>query len=229
VKKLMIIVDNRERGSGVTKQFESKDIELEYANLRTGSYMITDSVAVDRITVKEFAKMTSEKVLFRRLLEFKKAYAEPILLVEGDNRVKNRAVSAGSLRGAVSFICCLNRIPIIYTANEAETAAMLYIMANQTQFGLGFDVSAPEPEQPAAGDGQPAKPKTPKEVQSYIVQALPDIGPALAKSVMKMYGSLRTLFSATVGDLTKVEGIGPKKAKKIVDVFDLEYDSKGKR
>ena len=43
---------------------------------------------------------------------------------------------------------------------------------------------------------------------------------------MKMYGNLRTLFSATTGDLTKVDGIGPKKAQKIIEVFDFNFESK---
>ena len=229
VKKLTIIVDNSERGSQVTDYLKGKNVELEFANLRTGSYLITDAVAIDRTTVKEFAQLTSEKVLFRRLLEFKKTYQEPILLVEGNDRSKSKTTSAGAIRGAVSYICCLNRIPILYTADEAETAEMLYIMANQTQFGLGFEVSAPEPEQPASVAGQAPKPKTPEEIQSYIVQALPDVGSSTASAVMKMYGSLRTLFSATASDLTKVDGIGPKKAKKIVSIFDLEYQNEKKR
>jgi Fanconi anemia group M protein len=229
VKNLNIIVDNSERDSGVPKHIESKNIGIEYANLRTGSYLITDSMAVDRLTTKQFGELTSAKSLFRRLLDFKKTYDEPILLIEGNNLSKNKKVSAGALRGAISYICCLNRIPILYTANEAETAEMLYIIANQTQFGLGHEVSVPEPETSTGENAQIVKPKTPEEIQSFIVQALPDVGPSLAGSIMTMYGSLRTLFSATVGDLTKVEGIGPKKAKKIANVFDFEYGNEKKK
>ncbi len=98
-------------------------------------------------------------------------------------------------------------------------------MANQTQFGLGYQVSVPDPIPATAGDHGP-KPKTPEELQAYIVQLLPDVGPAMAKSILQMYGNLRTLFSATTTDLTKVEGIGPKKAQKIVAVFDQEYNHK---
>lgn len=231
MKNLTIIVDNSERDSAVPKHIESKAITIEYANLRTGSYLLTDNMAVDRLTSTQFAELTSQKALFRRLLDFKKTYAEPILLVEGNSLAKNKKVSGGALRGAISYICCLNRIPIIFTADEFETAEMLFIIANQTQFGLGYEVSAPEPEAPAASEGQPVKPKTPEDIQSYIVQALPDVGPALAGSIMTMYGNLRTLFSATVGDLTKVEGIGPKKAKKIIEIFDFDYaeEKKGKK
>lgn len=229
MKNLTIIIDNRERDSAVPKHIETKDIEIEYANLRTGSYLITNSMAVDRLTTKEFEKLTSEKALFRRLLDFKKTYEEPILLIEGNNLAKNKKVSAGALRGAISYICCLNRIPILFTANETETAEMLFIIANQSQFGLGFEVSAPDPETSASGEIQPAKPKTPEEIQAHIVQTLPDVGPSLAGSMMKMYGSLRTLFSATVADLTKVEGIGPKKAKRIINIFDFEYTNEKKK
>jgi Fanconi anemia group M protein len=229
VKNLTIIVDNGERDSAVLKHLEKKDVQLEYANLRNGSYLISDAVAVERLVVKDFAKMTSEKQLFRRLLEFKKTYHEPLLLVEGNGLAKTKLASPGAIRGAISYIACLNRIPILHTANEIETAEMLFIMANQTQFGLGYEVSVPDPVETGSGDGQPTKPKEPVEIQSYIVQALPDVGPNLAKSILQMYGNLRTLFSATAGDLTKVEGIGPKKAKRIIDIFDLEFVEEGKR
>ncbi len=231
MKNLTIIVDNNQRDSAVPKYIESKSVTIEYANLRTGSYLITDNMAIDRLTSTQFVELTSQRALFRRLLDFKKTYEEPVLLVEGNSLAKNKKVSGGALRGAISYICCLNRIPIIFTADEVETAEMLFIIANQTQFGLGYEVSAPEPETPAASEGQPVKPKTPEDIQSYIVQALPDVGPALATSIMTMYGNLRTLFSATVGDLTKVEGIGPKKAKKIIEVFDLDFaeEKKGKK
>jgi len=229
VKNLTIIVDNGERDSAVLKHLEGKDVALEFANLRNGSYLISDAVAVERFTAGEFADLTSAKKLFRRLLDFKKSYAEPLVLVEGNDLMKSKVSSPGALRGAISYICCLNRIPILFTAKESDTAEMLYIMANQTQFGLGYEVSIPETSEASAGDGQPPKPQTPEEVQSYIVQLLPDVGPALAKSIMQMYGNLRTLFSASVGDLTKVDGIGPKKAKRIVDIFDLEYQTKSKR
>jgi len=229
VKNLSIIVDNSERDSAVPKHIEGKSVSIEFANLRTGSYLITDTMAVDRMTSAQFAELTSQKALFRRLLDFKKTYEEPILLIEGNSLAKIKKVSSGALRGAVSYICCLNRIPIIYTANEVETAEMLFIMANQTQFGLGYEVSAPEPETPASGESQLVKPKTPEDTQAFIVQALPDVGPALADAIMTMFGNLRTLFSATVADLTKVEGIGPKKAKKIAEVFDFEYPEEKKK
>ena len=55
------------------KHLEKKDIALEYANLRTGSYLISDTVAVERLPDKEFAELTTAKLLFRRLLDFKKS------------------------------------------------------------------------------------------------------------------------------------------------------------
>jgi ERCC4-type nuclease len=226
VKNLTIIVDNAERESAVVKRLREKSLVVEYANLRTGSYLISEAVAVERLSVKDFARLTSEKLLFRRLLEFKKTYAEPLVLIEGVDLFKSKQTSVGAIRGAISYICCLNRMPMLFTSNETETSEMLYIMANQTQFGLGYEVAVPEAARVGAGDGQPVKPKTPPEIQTYIVQALPDVGPALAKSIMKMYGNLRTLFSATPSDLTKVDGIGAKKAQKIVEVFDFNYESK---
>jgi len=225
VKNLTVIVDNSQRDTEIPKHLIDKDVTIEYANLRNGSFLISNAVAVERMTTDEFVKLTSEKLLFRRLLDFKKTYDEPMLIVEGKDIYKNKLVSIGSIRGAISYISCLNRIPLIFTADVKESAELIFIMANQTQFGLGYEVSVPE-SSVAVGEGGMPKPKTPAEIQAYIVQLLPDIGPSVAKSMMQMYGNLRTLFSATASDLTKVEGIGPKKAKKIIKIFDMEYNQK---
>ncbi len=224
MKNLKIIVDNGERDSAIPKQLETKEVQVEYANLRTGSYLITNDVAIQRMTSKDFGRLTSEKALFRHLLDFKKSYAEPILLIEGNSLLQHPLASVGAIRGAISYVSCLNRIPIVQTNNESETTEMLFIMANQTQFGLGFDVSSPEPSAAAALP----KPKTPEEIRAHIVQTLPDVGPAMAEAVIKMFGSLRTLFSATASDLTKISGLGPKKAQKIIEVFDYDNGDKNK-
>ncbi len=226
MKNLKIIVDNGQRDSAVPKQLETKEVQVEYANLRAGSYLITNDVAIQRMTSKDFGRLTSEKALFRHLLDFKKSYAEPILLIEGNSLLQNRLASSGAIRGAISYVSCLNRIPIVQTSSESESAEMLFIMANQTQFGLGFEVSAPESSGAAAAL---PKPKTPKEIRAHIVQTLPDVGPAMADAVIKMFGNLRTLFSATAADLTKISGLGPKKAQKIIEAIEYDNDDKNKR
>ncbi len=118
MKNLTIIVDNKERDSRVLKHLEKKTVNLEYANLRSGSFLISDAVAVERMSSDEFAKLTAEKALFRQLLEFKKTYAEPLLLIEGKGLKGNKHASGGAIRGAISYIACLNRIPILFAADE---------------------------------------------------------------------------------------------------------------
>jgi excinuclease ABC subunit C len=48
---------------------------------------------------------------------------------------------------------------------------------------------------------------------------IPEVGPITAQALLKRFGSLRGVFAATAQDLTKVDGIGPKQAKKLASFF----------
>lgn len=57
-----------------------------------------------------------------------------------------------------------------------------------------------------------------RQFQSHLIQSLPDIGPELAERIIDTHGfPFRLVLSA--GDLMQVDGIGPKKAEKIVRAF----------
>ena len=62
-----------------------------------------------------------------------------------------------------------------------------------------------------------------KEQQEYIISALPGVGPALAKPLLKRFGSVKSVVTASEEELKEVEKIGEKKAKDIQSVLNEEY------
>ena len=64
-----------------------------------------------------------------------------------------------------------------------------------------------------------------KEQQEYLISALPGIGATLAKPLLSKFGSVKNVINATEDELKDVELIGKKKAKKIKDVVDGEYEN----
>ena len=68
-----------------------------------------------------------------------------------------------------------------------------------------------------------AKPASLKELQEYIISALPGIGPILSKPLLKEFKSVRNVMNASVEELQNVEKIGPKKAEDIKNVVNSEY------
>ena len=57
-----------------------------------------------------------------------------------------------------------------------------------------------------------------------MVSALPNIGPALAKELLKNLKTVKNVINASDEQLKEVEKIGDKKAKGIRDVVDKEYN-----
>ena len=232
MKTLSLIADSYSANDTILRFLKEKGISIVETSLKWGQYMITDSCVVYHMTSAELARMTADKTVFRRILDFKRSAPEPIVIVEGDLLSHSDTVSIGALRGALSFIAMHNRVPILTAATLNDVAEMIYIMTNQAQNGMGMTLSEPAPAETApvaetteklrGGNGH--APKDPGELQEYIVRAIPEVGPATAKAMIKQYGTLRAVFSASAKDLTQVEGIGQKKAKKIVDFLDGKFE-----
>jgi ERCC4-type nuclease len=133
----------------------------------------------------------------------------------------------------LAFVTVHNRIPVLFVADEKEAVDLIYAMANQVQNGIGLSVdpssappatppvdAAPATEQPQAGAGNGngnghGSVTNLADLPEQIVAMIPDVGSATARALLKRFGSLKSVFGATVTDLTRVDGLGPKKAKKI--------------
>lgn len=57
--------------------------------------------------------------------------------------------------------------------------------------------------------------KTLREQQEYVIAAIPSVGPVTARALLEFFGSLETIFSAPIQELTKVRGVGPQTARAI--------------
>ena len=66
------------------------------------------------------------------------------------------------------------------------------------------------------------RPKRLKSKQLYILQGLPEIGPKLAKRLLRHFKSVSKVMNASVRTLTEVDGIGKISAERIRKVLDAE-------
>jgi ERCC4-type nuclease len=208
VKPLTVIVDNSASDAPVTRLLREKNIGVMESYLKAGQYRVTDQCAIWHLTAEEFNSLVADRTIYRRIPEFKRAVTEPILLIEGDPMEHLDRVTIGALRGALAFV------------------ELIYMMANQGQNGMGLANSSetpqgePNPTNSAetAGNGKNGNghpPTDPAELQEYILRTIPNVSPAAARAMLKKFGSLRAVCSATAKDLSPLEGIGPSKAKKI--------------
>jgi Fanconi anemia group M protein len=235
VRQLSILAETLSAGSPVAQQLIERGVQVQPANLTAGTFLVTGTCAILYLSISEFSHWITDKSIFRRITDFKRAVKEPILLIEGVENGGARTVSPSALRGALAFVAVHNRVPVLFAADPKEAADLIYAMVNQVQNGMGLtldassaaptqsdDAAASEDVQPAEngnGNGNGHRDGELVNLPEKIVRMIPEIGPNTAKALLKRFGSLRGVFAANVQDLTKIDGIGPKKAKKIASFF----------
>lgn len=64
---------------------------------------------------------------------------------------------------------------------------------------------------------------TPPQEQESVLMGIKGIGPEIAASLLLHFSSLNNIFNATEKQLTEIDGIGPKTAKKIYELIRRKY------
>lgn len=244
MRQLSIHAETLSAGSPVAQQLIERGVLVQPANLNAGSYLITGTCAILHLKLSEFSKWITDKTIFRRITDFKRAVKEPVLLIEGADNGEERTVSPSALRAALAFVTVNNRVPVLFSANELESADLIYAMVNQSQNGMGLTLDAsgltspaPEPREDTVAESHESNGSSNGNgngkgnghghvseaelinLPEQIIRMIPDVGPTTAQALLKRFGSLRGVFAATAADLTKIDGIGPKKAKMLVSFF----------
>ena len=226
MKSLTVLVDTPTSQHPVTQLLRDKGVQVTQSNLKIEQMRVTDRCGIWFLTGEEFAHYIGDKSIYRRVNEFKKSVPEPIVLVEGNPMNYRNGVSGPAIRSAIAFVTLTNRIPVLIGEDTAEVAELIYVMSNQAQNGMGMSISESAPKEPApahaggngngnGSNGNGHRPKDLSELQEYILESLPDVGPSTAKALLKKYGNLRAVFGASPKELTRIPGIGPKKAKRL--------------
>jgi len=65
--------------------------------------------------------------------------------------------------------------------------------------------------------------RTLKEQQEYLVSAIPSVGPAVAKNLLRHFGSVERIMTASQDELQEAELVGPKIAERIRELIGGVY------
>lgn len=214
--KIKIFADFREKGSGVIKELIEHEVELKLDALPTADYILSSRVGVEFKTVEDFIQSIIDGRLLEQIKSLKNNFERPLLVIEGVEDIYSvRNVHANAIRGMLAAITVSYGVPILYTKNFKDTAALLNIIAKREQEETGKDFSL-HPQKKAMSI---------KEQQEYIISSLPGVGSGLAKPLLKYFKSVKNVINAEQKELEKVEKIGNKKAERIKDIVDREYQS----
>ncbi len=208
-----VIVDPREKGNPLVKALIDMGAEVSLQRLDSADYMLSPRVAVEHKTVQDFVDSIVDGRILSQLKALRESYQNPVIVIEGDEDIYSvRNVHPNAIRGMLATIAVSYSIPLIHTKNFRDTASLLLIMARREQ-----------DETTRVFQPHSTKPRTKREMQEYVVSALPGVGGTLARPLLSHFKSINKLFNASVKELKEVELIGEKKARAIRDIIDSEY------
>ena len=208
----LVAVDPRERS--LARMLESMGVGVTLKVLEVGDYVVSDRVAIERKTASDFidSLIDPARGLFGQIRDLARTYDRPILILEGRD-LYTRQVHPNAIRGALASIAVDFGVAIIPTSDEEETVSVIAAIARREQQARG---GAPQ------AHGKKTH-RTLKEQQEYLVSSIPGVGNAVAKNLLRHFGSVERVFAATEEELKEVELVGSKTAERIRELVGGEY------
>ena len=212
-KHIRVLADQHELRSGIVSELESLGVTVEIRTLPVADYVISDRIAIERKTTEDFVSSMIARDLLRQIQELADNYSQPILLLEGGGLVTERDVAPKAIKAMLAAIVVDLGVSVICSRDAAETACLLFTMAERAQSKRRIAPTV---------HGKKV-PKTLPDQQAYIMSMIPSIGPVTARALLQHFGSIQAVFSASTLDLTRVSGIGKQTAEKIYKLARTEY------
>lgn len=212
----ILIANIKEKGSGLIPLLEKEGVVIKFTPLKLVDYIAAGKIAIIKRTMDEFIADLQSKMAFRTAIELKRDFPDPLYLVEG--KPTSESMSATTIRVGITYLTVLNRIPIIFTADEDDTAKYINLLLKQSEYSSKKEI--PQAEVPMEQEEQQP---TEGNYQEQILAKIPGITPANVKTLMSSFGNLKSVFSASEDKLKAIKSIGPKKAKAIVSAFQSPF------
>lgn len=210
--KVLVVVDDRERSSGVPEELEkSGQVDLRVERLPVGDYCVDTAVVFERKTASDFADSLVDGRLFLQASRMAGSRLRTAYILEGTGlEWSGLGPSREALQGAFITLMLIFDIPVLRSMNPAESARLIVYAGYQL-------MRLRDPRHAPCHQGK-AKQRKPRQLG--ILRGLPGIGPDRAKRMLARFGTLRACFSASREQLLEVEGIGPKTATVIHNLLN---------
>ncbi|GAA0234433.1 DEAD/DEAH box helicase [Halobaculum roseum] len=211
-----IVIDQRELESTIARDLSTREgITTRLETLAVGDYVLSDRVAVERKSVADFLDtlVGGDRSMFEQVKDTARAYARPVVIIEGEDLYGERNVHPNAVRGALSSLAIDFDASVLRTEDEADTADLLEVIARREQEENDREVSA---------HGEKGA-KTLAEQQEYVVSSIADIGPVTSRALLEHFGTVEAVMTAREEDLLEVSGVGQVTAERIREVVGSDY------
>jgi DNA excision repair protein ERCC-4 len=223
-----IVVDERERNSGIPDLLKNTGAVIDFAQLKVGDYVVSPDTAVERKTIRDLVNSIYDGRLFLQCSDLVKHYSKPLVVIQGNlaelleipedaENGKRLAERLPLAYDALATVAMEFRIPVIHTPSAEQTAQLLVTLVNKSLR-----------EGKAAG---PLLRKIKKENPVYIQQlsvlsSVPGVGDKLAARMLEKFHTPKRALNASAAELATIPGFGLARAERVRRILDSQNGSK---
>jgi DNA excision repair protein ERCC-4 len=211
LENLRIVVDEREKKSGIPDLLKSIGLNIEMKTLPIGDYIVAPETIVERKSIRDLMASVFDGRLFDQCSRLKEHFEHPVVLMEGNvDEIEEITENPLIFYGALSTVVLDFNIPVIPTPSATHTAKLLVSMCSRKDTPKGPYLKKIK------------KSSDLEKQQLSVLCSLPGIGEKFAVRMLTKFGTPLKVFSATTAELAKVEGLGDARAKKIKKTLDTK-------
>jgi DNA excision repair protein ERCC-4 len=224
VPAVRIVVDERERNSGIADLLKKAGAIVDIAQLPVGDYIVSPETAVERKTVHDLVHSIYDGRLFVQCSELVKYYVKPLVIIQGDlaklqeipddvdaGRVQKLKERMPLAYDALATVAMEFRIPVIHTPDAEQTANFLMTLVNKN-----------------LQDGKATGPllkKIRKEnpvflQQLSVLSSVPGVGDKLAARMLEKFKTPQRALNASAAELATIPGFGLARAQRLRKILD---------
>jgi DNA excision repair protein ERCC-4 len=199
-----VLVDHRERGSGIPGALIAAGLDVEVTDLPVGDYILGLEMAIERKGPHDLGASIRDGRIFEQALRLQSTFPQAVLLVEGEPR----GIAEDAWRGAV---CRLveDGFTVLHSLDAEDSAAWIIRLAKRARRG------GPT----TRNEGSRRAPRHPSAQAEVMLSVVPGISSTMARSLLAAYGSLAALAAATPEGLRSHPGIGRVRAARIAEAL----------
>ncbi len=212
-KPTIIYADIREEKSGIPSLLEREGLLVVRKQLDIGDYVISDKIVVERKTATDFAHSLFDGRLFDQASRMSEAFPIIVYVVEGNPfRLRRYRSRLTQLTSAMVALAVDFNAKILFSEGPSHSATIIGSLARR----------ANTVRKPVTLHKKP-KLSSIREWQLYIVESFPGIGAKTAERVLEHFGTIERFVNASIVELSRVPGIGEKRAELIKTILKTPY------
>lgn len=201
---IRIVVDEREKKSGIPGLLKSIGMNIEIKTLPVGDYIVAPETVVERKSIRDLMSSIFDGRLYDQCSRLKEHFAYPVVLLEGNvDEIDEIMDNPMVFYAALSKVALDFRIPVIPTPNAAHTAKLLVSMCSRRESSKGPYLKKIK------------KSSDLEKQQLSVLCSLPGVGEKFAMRMLEKFETPLKALSASSTEIAKIEGFGQARSKKI--------------